>query len=299
MAGLLCMCLCGGPAARRGAGKPRGGGTPSSAREPLLPVQPAAAAAAAGVVGAAREPCNVPAPAPLWPDEPAPSSQLETAEGGGASSEPALSWSAVAYSVEAEKRGQPRRTILRPCDGELSIGVHMMIGPSGAGKSTLLACLAGRKRRDPGVTGAVWLDGEQLSSASRRSRMGHSGGHLVDAVTSAFHFVPQRSLTDDGGPFLRRYVTQDDVLPATSTAAEALRFHARLRCPWLGASQVTELVEATLRALCLTEQTHQTIGDQYARRPPFRFRWTAGTLAEWLCDEGLAARRGGLGGLMG
>ena len=107
-----------------------------------------------------------------------------------------------------------------------------MIGPSGAGKSTLLGVLAGRKARGE-VGGCVRLNGRRASPAVRREMVG--------------------------------YVTQDDVLPGTSTVAEHLHFHARLRLPWLSRSAHALLVARTLACLQLTSKAERLIGDQFVR----------------------------------
>ena len=103
-----------------------------------------------------------------------------------------------------------------------------MIGPSGAGKSTLLGLLAGRKERGTSA-GAVRLNGRRASARARRERIG--------------------------------YVTQDDVLPATSTVAEHLHFHAALRLPWLGGEARVQLVRHTMEALQLSKCADRLIGD--------------------------------------
>ncbi|CAN0134673.1 unnamed protein product, partial [Ectocarpus sp. 4 AP-2014] len=89
--------------------------------------------------------------------------------------------------------------------------VTAIMGPSGAGKTSLLNALAGRlqdvqqeasgggRRRRPGLTGAVRLNGLAASPAEVRA--------------------------------LSAYVTQEDVLPETLTCYEHLMFHAQLRLP--------------------------------------------------------------------
>lgn len=107
-----------------------------------------------------------------------------------------------------------------------------MVGPSGAGKSSLLGVLAGRKATGV-VGGEVFLNGSKASNASRR--------HLVG------------------------YVTQDDVLPGTSTIQEHLHFHAALRLSWLSSDRRSTLVKQVLTALRLDLVAHRSIGDAYVR----------------------------------
>lgn len=130
-------------------------------------------------------------------------------DGGGRLSEQLeeLSWEQLGYRVGRER-------ILQPSSGRIRPGLWAMIGPSGAGKSSLLGVLAGRKARGAS-SGRVRLNGEEAAAAARRRRIG--------------------------------YVTQDDVLPGTSTVAEHLHFHAALRLPWLGREE---------RGACTRGQAH-------------------------------------------
>ena len=61
------------------------------------------------------------------------------------------------------------------------------------------------------------------------------------------------------------YVTQDDVLPGTSTVCEHLTFHARLRASWLDEKARALLVDSALESLALVPKAHQIIGDSYVR----------------------------------
>jgi ABC-type multidrug transport system ATPase subunit len=89
------------------------------------------------------------------------------------------------------------RVILRGVSGVCRAGERLAVmGPSGCGKTTLLDILSGRKNTGT-MSGEVRIDGDVLRARARRQR------------TSM--------------------VFQDDVLPATSTAAEFLEFHAALR----------------------------------------------------------------------
>ena len=106
------------------------------------------------------------------------------------------------------------------------------MGPSGAGKSTLLGLLAGRKSCGL-AQGAVRLDGAMADAAARRARIG--------------------------------YVTQEDVLPATSTVEEHLLFHAAVRAPHLGSDARRALVAHVLAALQLSAKAGCAIGDGLVR----------------------------------
>ena len=152
---------------------------------------------------------------------------------------PPLSWHHVSYRAG---RNGPR--LLQPCTAELhgrgatSSGLWAMIGPSGAGKSTLLSVLAGRREEVSVEAGAgeraeVRLYGQRMGSAARRARIG--------------------------------FVTQEDVLPPTSTVREHLDFHARLRAPWLSRRARRQLVEASLGALGLGPLADRCIGDGFIR----------------------------------
>ena len=106
------------------------------------------------------------------------------------------------------------RAILRGVSGVCRAGELLAVmGPSGCGKTTLLDILSGRKNTGT-VSGEVRIDGDVLHSRARRQ------------CTSM--------------------VFQDDVLPATSTAAEFLEFHAALR------------------------PTHAAVGGESGRTPPTR-----------------------------
>ena len=132
-----------------------------------------------------------------------------------------FSWEGLSYNAGALQ-------VLRPSSGCIRPGLWAMIGPSGAGKSTLLGLLAGRKARGTSA-GVVRLNGRRASASARRERIG--------------------------------YVTQDDVLPATSTVAEHLHFHAALRLPWLGGEARVQLVRHAMEALQLSKCADRLIGD--------------------------------------
>ncbi|KAL3903220.1 MAG: hypothetical protein SGPRY_011765 [Prymnesium sp.] len=136
-----------------------------------------------------------------------------------------LGWEEVSYAVG-------RTRLLEPSSGQVGGGIWGMIGPSGAGKSTLLGVLSGRKARGE-VGGRVYLNGSLADPAARRQLLG--------------------------------YVTQDDILPGTSTPAEHLHFHAALRLSYLRPRRRRELVGAMLGALRLEHLADQRIGDAFVR----------------------------------
>ena len=183
---------------------------------------------------------------------------VRQAEGWAASARPpsALSWRGVGYSVG-------RKALLPPCSGRLTGGLCAMIGPSGAGKSTLLGVLAGRKRKGE-ATGEVRLHGYRSSASVRRARVG--------------------------------YVTQDDLLPGTSTVEEHLAFHTLLRCPWLAAPARQALVDAALAAVALTPKADHIIGDGYVRGLSGGERRRVSVAVELLVAAARSARTAGSGG---
>ena len=97
-----------------------------------------------------------------------------------------------------------------------------VLGGSGSGKSTLLSVLCGIRRPSEG---SVLLDGVPLESAD----------------TSDVGFVPQ-----------------DDIVHTELTVEQALRFSARLRLR-LGAGQISDLVDHTLRRIGLEEHRKKPI----------------------------------------
>ena len=96
----------------------------------------------------------------------------------------------------------------------------------------MLGLLAGRKSCGL-AQGAVRLDGAMADAAARRARIG--------------------------------YVTQEDVLPATSTVEEHLLFHAAVRAPHLGSDARRALVAHVLAALQLSAKARCAIGDGLVR----------------------------------
>ena len=166
-----------------------------------------------------------------------------------------LRWEGLTYGVR--RKG----AILQPCDGELRPGLTCLVGPSGAGKSTLLGLLAGRKSSGS-AKGEVFLDGVKADAAARRGRVG--------------------------------YVTQDDVLPGTSTIEEHLLFHAAVRAPGLSAPARRALVDGVLAALQLSAKAGCAIGDGFVRGLSGGERRRVSVAVELL----VLAARGGQGQLL-
>ena len=112
-----------------------------------------------------------------------------------------------------------------------------ILGPSGAGKSTLLDILAGRSaehQKNFTVGGKIRINGAETTSTERREMSG--------------------------------YVTQDDVLPGTSTVWEHLLFHATLRMPsGTSTNALRRRVGQTMRDLGIEKLADSLIGDQFSR----------------------------------
>ena len=170
---------------------------------------------------------------------------------------PAFSFSRVTCEVKVWTRGKQRRkVILRGITGIAGGGrlgfsqsmrgaafedneksAFAILGPSGAGKSTLLDILAGRSaehQKNFTVGGKIRINGAETKSTERREMSG--------------------------------YVTQDDVLPGTSTVWEHLLFHATLRMP-IGTSTnaLRRRVGQTMRDLGIEKLADSLIGDQFSR----------------------------------
>ena len=154
-----------------------------------------------------------------------------------------LTWADLRCALRpARFSSQPGRQILdavsgvagAAVEGESRPGLFAILGPSGAGKSTLLDVLAGRKGAGYVVSGAIRLNGVQMSPRALRRASG--------------------------------YVPQDDVLPGTSTVWEYLSFHAELRLPRATPRAARQQrVRRTLAALGLAPLADARIGDQFAR----------------------------------
>ena len=147
-----------------------------------------------------------------------------------------LSWRHLFVDASVKNdRKKSTKHILRDVSGMAGPGgVFAVLGPSGAGKSTLIDTLAGRTPPDRNVRGAIYLDGQVAS---------HVGLRAASAC-----------------------VTQDDVLPGTSTVWEHLLFHATLRMP-IGTSTnaLRRRVGQTMRDLGIEKLADSLIGDQFSR----------------------------------
>jgi len=147
-----------------------------------------------------------------------------------------LSWRHLFVDASVKNdRKKSTKHILRDVSGMAGPGgVFAVLGPSGAGKSTLIDTLAGRTPPDRNVRGAIYLDGQVASNVGLRA-------------ASAC-------------------VTQDDVLPGTSTVWEHLLFHATLRMP-IGTSTnaLRRRVGQTMRDLGIEKLADSLIGDQFSR----------------------------------
>jgi len=147
-----------------------------------------------------------------------------------------LSWRHlfVDASVKNDKKKSTKR-ILGDVSGMAGPGgVFAVLGPSGAGKSTLIDTLSGRTPPDRNVRGAIYLDGQVASNVGLRA-------------ASAC-------------------VTQDDVLPGTSTVWEHLLFHATLRMPsGTSTKALRRRVGQTMRDLGIEKLADSLIGDQFSR----------------------------------
>ena len=147
-----------------------------------------------------------------------------------------LSWRHIFVDACVKSNGKKStKRILGDVSGMAGPGsVFAVLGPSGAGKSTLIDTLAGRTPPDRSVRGAIYLDGQVASSLGLRA-------------ASAC-------------------VTQDDVLPGTSTVWEHLLFHATLRMPsGTSTNALRRRVGQTMRDLGIEKLADSLIGDQFSR----------------------------------
>ena len=147
-----------------------------------------------------------------------------------------LSWRHIFVDACVKSNGKKStKRILGDVSGMAGPGsVFAVLGPSGAGKSTLIDTLAGRTPPDRSVRGAIYLDGQVASNLGLRA-------------ASAC-------------------VTQDDVLPGTSTVWEHLLFHATLRMPsGTSTNALRRRVGQTMRDLGIEKLADSLIGDQFSR----------------------------------
>ena len=148
----------------------------------------------------------------------------------------ALSWSDISCTVTGLGRSI---SVLEGIFGRVmapigaTSGVCALLGPSGAGKTTLLNILAGRANAGR-ITGVVALDGRPMRPSERRAAAG--------------------------------YISQEDVLPGTSTVWEHLVFHASLRLP-LRTTREERHSRAweVLAMLGLAKVASSLIGDEFTR----------------------------------
>jgi len=134
----------------------------------------------------------------------------------------------------AGKKGKDDKKILSKVWGEVpKKDVTAIMGPSGSGKTSLLNILAGRTRTKGPLTveNDVTLD-----------------GFAVDPT----RLEVRKQIA---------FVTQDDVLQATSTPREAIKFSAKLRLPrYMTEEQLDDLVEKMLTELGLIECADTFVG---------------------------------------
>jgi len=132
------------------------------------------------------------------------------------------------------KKGKDNKQILSKVWGEVpKTDVTAIMGPSGSGKTSLLNILAGRTRTKGNLTveADVRLDGFPVDPTDMEVRKQIA------------------------------FVTQDDVLQATSTPREAIKFSAKLRLPrHMTEEQLDDLVSKMLTELSLDECADTFVG---------------------------------------
>ncbi|KAL0042544.1 hypothetical protein WJX79_003095 [Trebouxia sp. C0005] len=152
-----------------------------------------------------------------------------------------VSWQGISCTVPQGHSGQQRKILhsisgvaaVTGEDGQLMPCLFAVLGPSGAGKTTFMDILSGRKR-DPGVSGGVSVNGQPLTAVTMQRLCG--------------------------------YVLQDDVLPGTSTVEEYLRFQADLRLPSSVHGTARQAhVQHLIHQLGLQKVATSLIGDEFTR----------------------------------
>ena len=148
-----------------------------------------------------------------------------------------ISWKNLSCTSTAilKRFGQPLLSNVHGWAGHLmdDNGLTAIMGPSGAGKTTLLDAIAGRSKSVQ-VRGEVRLNGWKASPKQLRAISG--------------------------------FVTQDDILPGTSTVWEYFIFNAMLRMPQqLQKEYKRQRVFEIIQQLGLSKVAMSLIGDEFVR----------------------------------
>ena len=139
-----------------------------------------------------------------------------------------LTWENLEITVK--KTG---KQIIHGLSGSLESGkLIAVIGASGCGKTTFLNFLSGYTNDDLQVSGSLKINGKKLENLKLLKRI--SG-----------------------------YVLQQDILLASLTIEETLRFQAKLKLP--PNSNFNEVVDQNLKMLNLENSRHTRIGDELHR----------------------------------
>jgi len=122
---------------------------------------------------------------------------------------------------------------LNKVDVEIAQGrIHGIIGPNGSGKTTLFNCVTGLLKP---VSGAVWLDGEEITGnrpdviARKGIRRTFQAGKLVPGMT-----------------------VLENVMSGVNDSIGAAAVDAALRLPFVPSRRETEICERAMRALAVT-----------------------------------------------
>eukprot|EP00939_MAST-03C_sp_MAST-3C-sp1_P000902 g902.t1 len=134
----------------------------------------------------------------------------------------------AASKISSVHFGSRRTKILNSVTAAFGPAMNAIMGPSGCGKTSLLDIVAGRKTLGT-IQGSVHINGKAVCVNLRKQCIG--------------------------------YVTQEDVLQASSTTRETLAFHAALRMPRCTTLRERALaVESMLKTLKLTKRADTRIG---------------------------------------